>query len=752
MNLNKTHWMPIGPAPVDTPGTALGHTVGRIDVAAPDPGTVDTMYVGGSGGGVWKTAVWTRTDPIWLPFTDDQPSTNLAGYHSLAVHPAHHGTVFALVSGPGAGVLKSTDFGVGWQLIGNDLFEGAALHAIALHPTDVDTLYVAVQGAGTFCDAGVYKTTDGGSHWKNTTSSVHSGSISDVIVAKWDQKTLFAGMIPSGLDGIGTAAVYRSTDGGDNWHSLAGSGLPYNFFVRDFIRLESASEKGQAYASIFTFDNSTDPPADMVGRYRTTDGGDHWEFLHPTPGTIENRSWHVLLGVDPKDGKHIFANDSYALYESKDSGNSWKRADVAGGQDIGSDWINISFDAQNNAVVTADQGVYHFDFGSNKWEHRCGNLQVAQLYTVTLTPQNVNRCYGIAQDFSAGFKFTGSVLWNTMPGASGETGKVLVDPADTKRLYVGDPLAPKTALVKTSTDGGQNWKVIHTDNNFDNQDYDLAYSVQKSFAMDPSNAKRLLLGLTKVFECKDATVASPLWNAISGVLSSGSPYITALAIAESSGKVIYAATADGHVWTTENDGADWAKNDTGLAGSGAGKVVDIRIDPKNAKRAFAVTNGGAGNNIWFLNPADGKWKNISGDMPWNLGVIAIAVDWRFTPNVLYVGSARGVYRSLDLGVHWVHFAKDMPNTPVSDLQTLPTHNILAASTSGRGVFEILLSDPKDPMEAPPPIPLPPRPVQLAAKVAYENVADLILLPGKPAGQAPADARVSSVKDNNVKDK
>jgi hypothetical protein len=67
MNLNKVHWMPIGPAPVDTPGKALGHTVGRIDVAAPDPGTVDTMYVAGSGGGIWKTGVWTRSDPVWLP-------------------------------------------------------------------------------------------------------------------------------------------------------------------------------------------------------------------------------------------------------------------------------------------------------------------------------------------------------------------------------------------------------------------------------------------------------------------------------------------------------------------------------------------------------------------------------------------------------------------------------------------------------------------------------------------------------------
>lgn len=750
MNLNKVHWMPIGPAPVDTPGTALGHTVGRIDVAAPDPGNVDTIYVAGSGGGIWKTGVWTRSDPVWLPFTDDQPSTNVAGYHSLVVHPTHHGTVFGLVSGPGAGVLKSTNFGIAWQLVGNELFEGAALHTIAVHPTDVNILYVAVSGSGTFGSAGVYKTTDGGAHWTNTTSSVHSGSISDVIIAKWDHKTLFAGMIPdSNNNGVGTAAVYRSTDEGAHWHSLGGTGLPSNFFVRNFIRLESATEKGRAYATIFTFDNSADGK-DMVGRYRTTNGGDQWDTLAPTPGTLENRSWHVLLGVDPKDGKHIFANDSYALFESKDSGQTWKRADVANGDSIGSDWVNICFDANNNAAVTADQGVYHFDFVNKKWEHRCGNLQVAQVYTITVTPQNVNRCYGIAQDFSAAFKFTGSVLWNTMPSGSGETGKVLVDPTDKSRLYVSNPLAPQTALVKTSTDGGQNWTVIHTDNSFDNEDYDLAYSVQKSFAMDPSNAKRLLLGLTKVFECKDATAAIPVWKAISGVLSPGngvgSQYLTALAVAESSGKVIYGATADGHVWTTANDGANWTQNDTGLLGSGVGKVVDIRIDPTNTKRAFGVTNGAAGKNIWFHDPADGTWKNISGNMPWNLGVVSIAVDWRFTPNVLYVGSARGVYRSIDGGVHWVRFAKDMPNTPVSDLRTLPTHNILAASTSGRGVFEILLSDPKAPMPAPPEIVLPPKPALLVDVGAYEHISDLILLPGKQPGQALVGARIRNLKD------
>ena len=88
----------------------------------------------------------------------------------------------------------------------------------------------------------------------------------------------------------------------------------------------------------------------------------------------------------------------------------------------------------------------------------------------------------------------------------------------------------------------------------------------------------------------------------------------------------------------------------------------------------------------------------------------------------------------------------MPNTPVSDLQMLPTHNILAASTTGRGVFEILLSDPKDQMEAPAPIKLPPRPAQLPDIVSYDQINDLILLPGRKPGQALVGARLRDVKD------
>ena len=107
-------------------------------------------------------------------------------------------------------------------------------------------------------------------------------------------------------------------------------------------------------------------------------------------------------------------------------------------------------------------------------------------------------------------KFGGTIEWSYMP-AGGETGKVLVDPTSTGRLYVSNPLDP-THFVARSTNGGQTWKTIFAANDFAASDYSLAYSVQRSFAIDPTKPARLLIGTTKVWQTTNATAASPTWK------------------------------------------------------------------------------------------------------------------------------------------------------------------------------------------------------------------------------------------------
>jgi photosystem II stability/assembly factor-like uncharacterized protein len=689
--LTTTHWMALGPAPINTPGIALGTAAGRIEAAAAHPKGIDVMYVAGGGGGVWKTTTWTGPSPSWRPLGDQERSLSVGGYHPLVVHPANPNLILAAASGAGGGVLKSFNGGNSWQLLGNATFEGAALGSLAVHPTDTKIIYVSVWwgvgGAG-----GIFKSPDGGLTWVPMTA-FHAGGASDVVVPKADPETVYAGLLPLGAAGVATSGVYKSTTGGDGWDLQTGleSGAAVGIAdaggnVNAAIRLEAASTSGTVYVALFTNDTAG---KGFVKRYRTANGGAAWVPLAGHASGIELRSWHLLLGVDPADDQHVFANAAYALLESTNGGKKWSRADVSGGKNIGDDWVNIAFDKNGGAVATSDQGVYRYDPKKNTWQGKEGDLQVTQFYDVTLDAANSDRLYGVGQDQRAAMRFDGAIDWAYI-GAGGETGKVLVDPMDSSRIYVSNPLDP-TRFVVRSENGGENWQTILAASDFVAEDYGLGYSVQRSFAMDPSNSARLLIGTTKVWETTNATAASPTWKAISDVLggsTAAEQYITALAIAPSDPKTVYAATSDGHLWATTNGGGQWKARDAGLVGK-AGAIVDIRIDPKNPKRAFAV--GNRAGSVWQLAVIRNtlQWKNIAGDLPAHLRMTSIVADWGFAMPPLYLATSRGVYHSIDRGKHWTVFGHDMPNTTVSHLELGQGH-ALVAGTIGRGAWGILV--------------------------------------------------------------
>ena len=686
--LTTTHWWPLGPSPIDTPGVGLGRAAGRIEGAAPDPVDGDVMYLASDNGGVWKTGTWRNTPqinvpPTWLAVSDGQPSLDFSGYHPIVVHPANQSLVLGLVSGTGAGVLKSTNGGLGWQLLGNSVFEGASLGSIAVHPSDTQIIYVSVWNGGP--GGGVYKSTDGGLNWQNTTP-FHGGDVSDVILAKWNHDLLFAGLVAGDALATGTAGVWRSTDAGANWKPLGGTGLASNLFLGSTIRLESAATPGFVYCA--EFENELDGTT-IVGRHRTKNSGDSWEPLAKTSGDLETRSWHLLLAVDSRDGEHILANDAYSLFESTDGGQSWTQIDVG----IGDDWVNAIFDRDGQVVVMADRNVYRYDPENTTWVSQEGNLDVTEFWDITLDPTNPDVVYGVAQDHVHAMKFDTYNPWSYMP-AGYEMGKVLVDPDTPQLIYVSDPLRPAN-LVRRSPDGGQSWTTIMSTDDFDKEDYKLSRATQKSFVMDPSKSSRLLLGAIRIYEIADAGSGTPTVSVFSEPLSTSDAasdgWITALAISKD-GETVYAATGDGHVWVKRPQ-KFWEERDKGLFDAGAGPLIDFRLDPANSDRAFAVTGGQSG--VWQLSP-NGQiptWTNVSGNLPKNLGPASIYVDWQYALPSLYVGTDRAVYRSVDLGQHWTKVAL-LPNTLVTDLQGFPAHNILAAGTYGRGVWEILITPSK----------------------------------------------------------
>jgi len=717
--LNATSWTAIGPAPIS--GNAeLGHPEGRVEVVAADPTDPSVVYLGGDQGGIWRTTNWLAAGgPTWSPRTDYQSSLAVRGYHALVVSPSNHLVVYGAVSGTGGGVLKSTDGGTTWTLLGNATFEGHTISALAVDPTTSDVVYAA-------SDNGVFKSTDGGNTWHNQTPAL-SGAFTDLVIDPSHHKTLYAGMIELGSSAAG---IYKSTDGGQTWTpGPLSNGIISGAQVGWTIALAIApSSPADIYATVFDVDLGNSPDG-HASRFHSGDGGAHWNPLTPTPGTFEDRFWHVVLAVDPQHANIVYVNDAYALYSSSDFGQSWNYVSLDGsGTNFGDDFVGVTFDKNDNVIAFGDRSIYRLDAGQSQWTGEQGNLQTTEFYDITLDPGNPNRAYGVAQDQFDYLQFSGKKEWDY--GASGgEAGKVLVDPAATQNLFVSSPLYdptqdPHPFFVQRSLDGGQTWTTILTPAQTGTQpnDYNLAYATQKSFVMDPNDPNRLFLGTTRVYMTGDAFDQSPQWQPISPVLSPShnvkSQYITALTVAPSNSHIIYAATADGHIWAGLFNGLawTWSEADDGLFGTANGPVVDIRVSPTDPQTLFVVTQGSGGKNIWYTfsggvaQPFVG-WTLVSGNFPTNLTPECLFVDWRYSPMTLYVGTDRGLFVCTDLtppggfpnntppNNHWHRFGAPgsshahLPYTEISDLEFSAKYNILAAATYGRGAYEIILPPP-----------------------------------------------------------
>jgi photosystem II stability/assembly factor-like uncharacterized protein len=654
--LSTTAWTSIGPSPIAQSPAYTGPVMsGRIVFGMPDPTNPNVMYVEADGGGVWKTSDWQDVSPVWTPLTDTQAST-YTGYYTyqgLAFFQGNPNIVYAIAQGPGGGVLKSTDGGSTWTLLGSSVFNQASLGSIAVDPTNSNNLYVSVWYGPNANSGGVYKSTDGGKTWTNGTARFHTGSASDVVMDPTNPSILFAGLVQD-FNTPATDGIYESTDAGKTWTLLSNgdlSGAAVGYSIRLAI---APSNHNTIYATIF------DPalgngPVGLPHRYVSTNGGSSWTALASLSTGEDYRYGHVVLAVDPSNARTVYVNGDHTLYESTDGGNTWNLLNNAEDPNTG------FFDNSGNFILVGDHGIYLTGATASTFLNKQGNLQTSEFYTITLDPTNANLVYGVAQDQFQAVKYNGYPVWTALapvsPSATdgtGETGKILVSPASPNRLYHYTPANQSTFLYR-SDEGGATWTDKGTGIDTSLFGFNLAYAAQKSFVMDPTNSDRLLVGTNMVYE---TTNDGDQWKAISGILSPSSnvadQYIVRLAIAPSAPNTIYAATADGRLFVTTNDGGQWTEIDSGLPVDSFDQIGAIQVDPNNANHVFIAATRGANTvfgplHVWQTTNGGTSWASITGNLPATDFTTDLVVDWRFSTPVLCAGTARRVHRSLNTG-------------------------------------------------------------------------------------------------------
>jgi photosystem II stability/assembly factor-like uncharacterized protein len=726
-----------------------GRTVGAVGV----PSQPGVFYIGVNNGGVWKTDDYGRH---WMPIFDDAPTGSVG---DIAVAPSAPEVIY-VGSGEGLhrpdlsvgdGIFKSTDGGGSWQHVG--LADVQQVGRLIVHPEDPQVVFVAGLGHpyGPNEERGVFRTVDGGATWEKVLYVDENTGAIQVEFDPRDPRTVYASLWQhrdgpwENADFAGpNSGLYRSTDGGDSWQPLGRGQLPGADAGVGRIGIAIApSDPRRLYATVGAREGA--------GIYRSDDGGTTWRRV-----SRDERVWgrpgdFGELRVHPQNPDVLFAGN-IAAYRSDDGGATWTSIKGApGGDDYHRIWIHPT--QPDIMLFAADQGATITLNGGRTWSSWY-NQPTSQLYHVSTDNRFPYWIYGGQQESGAIAVASrgngGQISFREFLGVGAdEYAYVAPDPRNPDVVFGGrvvrfdrrtgqtrnvapealrsgryrilrtqplmfHPADPTMLLFATNVlwkthDGGQHWEIISPDLSREQPEVPPSVGVYREPAMD-SMARR-------------------------GV-------IYALAPSPLDRDLLWAGTDDGLIHVSRDLGQHW-QNVTPPALRAWDKVSQLDAGHFDAATAYAAINAIRRDDQrpHVLRTHDGgkTWQRIVAGLPESGPVNVVREDPK-QPGLLFAGTERAVYVSIDDGEHWMALRLNMPASSVRDL--VVHENDLVVGTHGRSIWVL---DDISPLRdlaaarragtaylhAPSP----------AVRVRWNMFSDTPLPPEEPTGSNPPDGAI-----------
>jgi hypothetical protein len=706
--LSETNWTFMGPAPLDWGASSFGLVSGRILDIATHPGQPGTWYIATASGGVWKTV---NAGSSWTPLTDSQP-VNFMG--SVALAPSNPDIVYAGTGeatwGPskkalrrdniyyGRGVLKSTDAGSTWTLLGNSEFHRRAIGKIVVDPTNPNTVYLAVGAQpqnGLPGNTGIWKSTNGGTTWTNTTTSISTtAAFSDVVMDPTSPNTLYAAV--GDPDGDATNGLYKTINGGTSWSAVA-TFPNQNAATLGRITLALAPSSPQTVYAWSAASGQGGPGAGQdLAFSQSTNGGTSWT-PRALPATGASLDYNMAMAVDPTNPNTLYVGGqgsgsptSSTVKKSTNGGTNWTGIGIGQTQSVHPDHHAMAFTSDGFLLDGNDGGIWRLvnpNIGSIEWNSRNTNLGSIQFVGAALHPTDPDIAYAGAQDNGTS-KFDDNLFWPVIRGGDG--GITRVDPANSSTVYHTFYYSGP-GFLERSDNNGVNWTGATSGINTTDP-----ANFYPPYVIDPTNTARLLLGTNRVYQTLNRGTS---WSPISTVNTGGwttNAVIDAVATARTNGNTVY-ATAGGRVFVSTSNGASWTERN---APGALDHFSDIVVDPFDANVAYIARDrfdeGGHSGHVWRTTNAGVSWTNITSNLPdipayaleLNAGLPQTSAD-----DVIYVGTDAGVYATSNLGASWSVLASGLPSVQVHELDYNFRTGILAAGTHGRGLWQLSVPAP-----------------------------------------------------------
>jgi len=336
--------------------------------------------------------------------------------------------------------------------------QGNRVIAVVGVPGDPDVYYIGAASGG------IFKSTDGGTHWKSIFDEQPVSSVGSLAIAPSDPNIIWAGtgetFIRSNIS-IGNG-IYKSTDSGKTWKLM---GLEKTGRIGRIIidphdpNIVFAAAMGHCYG-----------PQKERGVYRTIDGGKTWEnvlFVDENTGCSD-------IVMDPNNRRILFAGmwqlqiktwgrvsggPGSGLYMSRDGGATWKKLNDNGlpKSPIGKIALAMSPDNSERiyALIESDEGVlWRSDDGGDNWKminHDHMLTQRPHYYSrCAVAPDDYNEIYFCAVQLS--ISLDGGLTFKGVRLVGGDNHDMWIDPLNPARMVVGND-----QVVAISVNRGKSW-------------------------------------------------------------------------------------------------------------------------------------------------------------------------------------------------------------------------------------------------------------------------------------------------------
>ena len=689
------HWRSVGPY--------LG---GRVTSLAGVPAEPSLFYMATAGGGVWKTEDYGHN---WQNISDKYFKTGSVGAIAIAPSnpkiiyagtgdPAIRNTFLT-----GDGMYKSTDAGKTWSRIGLESTE--VISQIIVDPNDPDVVYVAAMGHvwAPNPERGVFKTTDGGKTWKKVLYVNEDTGAITLAMDPRNPQVLYAAMwqayrrhwtFSSGGPGSG---IYKSTDGGVHWKNISRNpGLPSGIFGK--VGLAVAPSDGNV---VYALVQANYKPGHPGGLFRSDDGGQSWKLTNDSLDITQRAFYYNTVYVDPKDPNTIFLPNA-DVFVSHDSGKKLTKLHPPHG-DNHVFWINPN---DTRTLIEGNDGGATVSLdGGKSWSVE-DNQPTGQFYHANLDDQFPFHIYGAQQDRgSVEASNAEPAEWTSVSG--GEMTWVVPTPGKPwvtygSGYYSQELREDRRAGISTQVNTTAEWKF---GSGGDKVDYRFGWwHHPKVFA--PHNPNEFLIGANVVFETFDQGVH---WKTISPDLTRddkskqrrpGGPIsadvtgeeefdtLSSIAFSPMDDKVIWTGSDDGLVYVTTDSGAHWSQVRPPKLPTWSTVTC---IEPSHTTLGTAYVS--ASRFDWddfhpyvYKTTDYGKhWTGITTGLPGNEYVESVRED-PDDPSLLFAGTSGTVYMSLDGGAQWQRLTRNLPAVRVDDVEIRPEEHSVVIATFGRAFW------------------------------------------------------------------